>query len=73
MNRQTAVGVVNDGINGEGSRQAERSHRAKSNKSLNVTDLGLAFIHVVWFLWRDMVVSGVVISPVVRFLVNGEL
>jgi hypothetical protein len=72
MNCQTAVIELNARINGEGSRQAERSHRTKSNKSLNVTALGLAFIHVAWFLWRD-VVSGVVISPVVRFLVNGEL
>jgi hypothetical protein len=37
MNRQTAVGMLNGKISGEGSGGEERPRRTKSNKSLNPT------------------------------------
>jgi hypothetical protein len=44
MNRQTAMGRLNDTISGEGSGEEERQRRTKSNNSLNRSANSVAFI-----------------------------
>jgi hypothetical protein len=44
MNRQTALGMSNDTINGEGTGGEERLRRTKSNNSFNRSANSAAFI-----------------------------